>query len=60
VGQPALWEAGTVNIGRPKRIIEVKPESLPLPELLPDALPDPIPEREPEPVQPSQPAERSR
>jgi len=46
-----------VDIGRPKRIIEVDPVSLPLPEVVPDlepATPEPAPE--PTPVEP----ERSR
>jgi hypothetical protein len=39
-----------VNIGKPKRVIEVEPVSTPVPEVLPD----PLPERDPEPV-PSEP-----
>jgi len=35
-----------VNIGKPKRVIEVEPVSTPVPEVLPD----PMPEREPEPA----------
>jgi hypothetical protein len=46
-----------VNIGRPKRIIEIEPDTLPVPEFLPDPLPEGIPE--PQPVEPAhrQPAE---
>jgi hypothetical protein len=42
-----------VNIGRPRRIIEIEPETLPVPEFLPDPLPEGIPEptpASPEPV----------
>jgi hypothetical protein len=48
-------EGGRVNIGRPKRIIEIQPETLPVPEFLPDPLPEGIPEptpASPEPVEP--------
>jgi hypothetical protein len=41
----APWEE-SVNIGRPKRIIEVEPASLPLPEPLTEPLaptPEPVP-----------------
>ena len=44
-----------MNIGRPKRIIEIEPETLPVPEYLPEPLPDGVPEpqpAEPERVQP--------
>lgn len=34
-----------MNIGPPKRVIEVEPVTLPIPEVLPD--PDPAPAREP-------------
>jgi len=34
-----------MNIGRPKREIEVEPVTLPVPEVLPD--PAPVPESEP-------------
>jgi hypothetical protein len=42
-----------VNIGRPRRIIEIEPETLPVPEFLPDPLPEGLPEptpATPEPV----------
>jgi hypothetical protein len=42
-----------VDIGRPKRIIEVEPVSLPMPEVVPDLEPATL---EPAPVEP----ERSR
>ncbi|MET0799791.1 MAG: hypothetical protein ABWZ53_01290 [Actinomycetota bacterium] len=46
-----------MNIGQPKRIIEIEPATLPLPgELEPAAAPVPLPEEpavEPEPVAPS-------
>lgn len=46
-----------MNIGQPKRIIEIEPATLPLPgELEPAAAPAPLPEEpavEPEPVAPS-------
>jgi hypothetical protein len=45
-----------VDIGRPQRIIEVEPLSLPLPETLPDLEPS---TPEPSPAEPS-PAERDR
>ena len=46
-----------MNIGRPKRIIEIEPDTLTVPEFLPDPLPEGIPE--PQPVEPAhrQPAE---
>jgi hypothetical protein len=37
-----------MDIGRPQRIIEVEPVSLPLPEEVPDLEPEPVPD----PVQP--------
>ena len=40
-----------MDIGQPKRIIEVEPESLPLPETLPT--PEPQPAKTPEPAQPA-------
>jgi hypothetical protein len=40
-----------VDIGQPKRIIEVEPVSLPLPETLPT--PEPQPAKTPEPAQPA-------
>lgn len=30
-----------MNIGRPQRIIEVEPVSLPIPEVLPEVVPEP-------------------
>jgi hypothetical protein len=39
-----------VNIGQPKRIIEIEPVSTPVPETLP--LPSTEPASEPEPVEP--------
>lgn len=52
-------EVGQLNIGQPKRIIEVEPESLPLPdpglpmpEPMPGAIPEPMPEPMPVPVAP--------
>lgn len=46
-----------MNIGRPKRIIEVEPASIPLPEHLPDALPAPetTPAPDPAPAEPATP-----
>lgn len=40
-----------MDIGQPKRIIEVEPASIPLPETLPD--PEPQPAKTPEPAQPA-------
>lgn len=40
-----------MNIGKPQRVIEVEPVTLPVPEVLPD--PAPAPDREPEPAQPA-------
>ena len=40
-----------MNIGQPKRIIEVEPVSLPLPETLPT--PEPRPAKTPEPAEPA-------
>jgi hypothetical protein len=40
-----------VDIGQPKRIIEVEPVSLPLPEAIP--APDPRPASVPEPAEPA-------
>ena len=45
---PILPEVDVVNIGRPKRIIEIAPEELPLPD---PAVP--MPEPGPAPVEPS-------
>ena len=46
-----------MNIGKPKRIIEIEPATLPIPgEIEPAAAPVPLPEEpavEPEPVAPS-------
>jgi hypothetical protein len=41
-----------VNIGRPKRIIEVEPVSLPLPEPLPMPAPETAPTPDPVPAEP--------
>jgi hypothetical protein len=47
-----------MNIGKPKRIIEIEPATLPIPgEVEPAAAPVPLPEEpavEPEPVAPSE------
>ena len=43
-----------MDIGRPKRIIEVEPASAPLPESIPVPV-TPEPAREPEPVEPRSP-----
>ena len=40
-----------MDIGQPKRIIEVEPASLPLPEAIP--APDPQPVSVPEPAEPA-------
>ncbi len=40
-----------VDIGKPKRIIEVEPVSLPLPEAIP--APDPEPAAVPDPAEPA-------
>ncbi len=40
-----------MDIGQPKRIIEVEPASLPLPEAIP--APDPEPAPVPEPAEPA-------
>jgi fused signal recognition particle receptor len=45
-----------VNIGKPKRVIEIEPVSTPVPEVLPD----PTPERDPEPEPAPAPAEPGR
>jgi hypothetical protein len=44
-------EEATVEIGKPKRIIEIEPTSVPLPEALP--IPDPLPTSTPEPAEPA-------
>ena len=41
----------TVDIGKPKRIIEIEPASAPLPETLP--IPDPVPASTPVPAEPA-------
>jgi hypothetical protein len=47
-----------VDIGLPKRVIEIEPASLPVPDPAPilepsvEPLPDPAPERTPEPAEP--------
>ena len=40
-----------MDIGQPKRIIEVEPVSLPIPEAIP--APEPRPAKVPEPAEPS-------
>jgi hypothetical protein len=45
-----------VDIGRPKRIIEVEPASVPVPESLP--IPDTRPVPDPAPAIPARPAEQ--
>lgn len=40
-----------MDIGQPKRIIEVEPVSLPLPETIP--APEPRPAKAPEPAEPA-------
>lgn len=42
-----------MDIGQPKRIIEVEPVSLPLPEAIPAPAPDPQPTSVPEPAEPA-------
>lgn len=44
-----------MNIGRPKRIIEVEPVSLPLPEPLPMPAPETAPTPDPVPADPISP-----
>lgn len=44
-------EEATVDIGKPKRIIEIEPTSVPLPETIP--APDPLPVSTPEPAEPA-------
>lgn len=39
-----------MRIGRPRRVWEVQPVSLPIPEVLPDPTPEPVPEPVPEPA----------
>jgi hypothetical protein len=46
---PTPGEVTTIDIGRPKRIIEIEPEDLPLPE----AVPVPEPVQVPEPAEPA-------
>jgi hypothetical protein len=49
--EPALeGEVDQVNIGQPKRIIQVEPVSVPLPEFVPEPAPS-EPVREPEPAE---------
>jgi hypothetical protein len=40
-----------VDIGKPKRIIEIEPESIPVPETIP--APEPVPSPVPEPSSPA-------
>lgn len=40
-----------MDIGKPKRIIEIEPASVPLPETIP--APDPLPESTPEHAEPA-------
>jgi hypothetical protein len=40
-----------MDIGQPKRIIEVEPASLPLPDTIPE--PDALPAQVPEPAEPA-------
>lgn len=49
VVRPTIVEV-TVNIGQPKRIIQVEPVSVPLPEFVPEPAPS-EPAREPEPAE---------
>jgi len=44
-----------VDIGRPKRIIEIEPIDLPLPALepMPEPMPQPAPVQEPQPAEPN-------
>jgi hypothetical protein len=54
-----------MDIGQPKRIIEITPAAIPVPgELVPDLAPDLIPEREPDrepqPARPESADRRSR
>jgi hypothetical protein len=45
-----------MQIGRPRRIIEVEPLDVPVPEILPDPLEEPsVPQREPSPERPRTP-----
>jgi hypothetical protein len=44
-----------MDIGQPRRIIEIEPVSLPLPDLVPE--PAPVPAAPPEPAAPQEPAE---
>ena len=43
-----------MDIGKPRRIIEIEPVSLPLPDLVPDPAPEPA--RPAEPAEPATPA----
>ena len=44
-----------MDIGQPRRIIEIEPVSLPLPDLVPE--PAPVPAAPPKPAAPQEPAE---
>jgi hypothetical protein len=41
-----------MDIGPPRRIIEIEPVSLPLPDLVPDPAPEPAAPAEPAPAEP--------
>lgn len=43
-------ESGSMNIGRPKRVFEVEPVSIPVPEVLPEPEAEPVPAAEPIPA----------
>jgi hypothetical protein len=43
-------ETRRMNIGRPKRVFEVEPVSIPVPEVLPEPEAEPVPQAEPVPV----------
>ncbi len=59
-----LHRRTAVDIGLPKRVIEIEPASLPVPEPAPilepsiDPLPEIVPEPEPEPVRVPEPTPR--
>jgi hypothetical protein len=45
-----------MNIGRPKRVFEVEPVSIPVPEVLQDPEAEPVPQAEPVPAEPAAPS----